>query len=254
MGTEPSIQNEKSSLSAPPIGPWIFVLTCVAVLIQLMLPTFFDSDTAYHLAVARLIRMEGVLHSFPSTPFSWMAEHYADKELLFHLLLVPLANLDPSWASRIAGAVLGTAILSTFFLILRSEGVSNPGLWTLLVLASSSAFIARFAMVRPHLLSLLLALTILWSAVRKRYFILSGAVLIFPLSYTAWHVPLALVGIAFLADLVQGKATPWRLLVIVVVALCVGISVHPNFPSNVRLFWIQNVEILFSTAWAGRAG
>ena len=81
-------------------GLWLIAIFFLVAGIQGMLPYFFDGDTGYHLAVARLTREHGVLHAFPWTPFSWMADHYADKELLFHFLLVPVASLDPSWHRR----------------------------------------------------------------------------------------------------------------------------------------------------------
>jgi len=91
---------------------WTAVFLVVAGLLHLMVPTFFDSDTAYHLAVARLTSEHGILHSFPWTPFSWLAEHYADKEFLFHVLLLPVAGLDPPTASRIAGSLLGATLMT----------------------------------------------------------------------------------------------------------------------------------------------
>jgi len=70
-----------------------------------------DADTAYHAAVGRLIREHGILHEFPWTPFSILAEHYGDKELLLHLLFVPLANVDYATAARIIGVFSGGLLL-----------------------------------------------------------------------------------------------------------------------------------------------
>ena len=96
-------------------GLWLAAIFVVVASIQGMLPYFFDGDTGYHLAVARLTHEYGILHAFPWTPFSWMADHYADKELLFHFFLVPLAGLEPSLAAQIAGTVLGAIILATLY-------------------------------------------------------------------------------------------------------------------------------------------
>jgi hypothetical protein len=233
---------------------WVAVFLLVASLLHLLIPAFFDSDTAYHLAVARLTREHGILHAFPWTPYSWLAEHYADKEFFFHLLLLPLAPLHPATASTIAGTFLGTALMTVLFLILRAEKVSRAGLWTLLTLVISGAYIARFAMVRPHLLSILLSLLLVWSAVRRRWFSIAAAAFLFPLGYTAWHLPLALVLVVIATESVSGRKIDWRVPALVAAAGLLGVLSHPNFPETVRLFWIQNFEILFKTAWAGRAG
>jgi hypothetical protein len=233
---------------------WTLVFVLVAGLLQVLIPSFFDGDTGYHLAVARLTREYGILHAFPWTPFSWLDANYADKEFVFHLLLVPLTALEPVTASRIAGTVLGALLLVTVFALLRVERVPNPGFWALLPLAASSAFVVRFAMVRPHLLSMVLALCITWAAVRRRPGWLAGAAFLYPLCYTAWHLPVILVGIVEGVRLLAERRIDWRMPVWTVAALAVGIVVHPNFPETAQLFWIQNAKVLFETAWSGVEG
>jgi hypothetical protein len=233
---------------------WLGVYVTLAGLLQLAMPTFFDADTGYHLAVARLTRTHGVLHSFPWTSFSWLEHHYVDKELLFHWLLVPLSGLDPTWAARIAGTALGAGLLGVMHALLRRERVDRAGLWVLLTLASSSAFIWRFALVRPHMLSIPLALLVLWAATRRSWGVLGTACLLFPLCYTAWHLPVALVLLAELARMAAGERPDWRPLGLSLAGVGIGVSVHPNFPENLAFFWIQNFGVLVSTAWAGLAG
>jgi len=233
---------------------WTLLFLALAGLLQLLIPAFFDGDTGYHLAVARLTREHGVLHAFPWTPFSWLAEHYADKELLFHWLLVPLAGLDPLTAARIAGTLLGGGLLLAVYALLRLEGVPAPGLWALLPLVASSAFVARFAMVRPHLLSVALVLVLTWAAARERRRLLAVSAFLFPLCYTAWHLPLVLVAIVESARFAAERRIDWRVPALTAAALGLGIAVHPNFPETARLFWIQNATILFGTAWSGAQG
>lgn len=243
----------------PPLGraqslAWAAVLAGVACLLQLMIPFIFDADTAYHLAVARLIRAHGVLHAFPWTSFSWLSDHYADKELAFHFLLAPLASLDPLTASRIAGAVLGGAVLVSIYAVLRLCRASQPELWSLAVLTSSSMFLVRFCMVRPHLLSLLLALWLTWAGARRRRALVFLACLAYPFCYVAWHLGLLLVIAAEVALAASGQGFRWRMPAWASLGLALGVAVHPNFPELLSLFWTQNVEILVRTAWANQPG
>ena len=124
---------------------WALCFLAVAGLVQLLTPVPWDADTAYHVAVSRLIARHGILHAFPWTPFSWLADHYADKELLFHLLLVPLAGLPWITAAKVAGTVAGAALLLALYLVLRKEGGPGAGLWALLPLGASASFLLRFA-------------------------------------------------------------------------------------------------------------
>lgn len=251
-GSEPPASRELSSSLSNAI--WVGVFLAIAGLLHLMIPGFFDGDTGYHIAIARLTRAHGILQSFPWTPYSWLDAHYADKELLFHALFVPLAGLPPVAASRIVGSLLGGLLLGVVFAILSRERVRGPGLWALAVLASSSAFVVRFAMVRPHLLSIPLALGITWAAARRKRILLLLCCAVYPLCYTAWHLPLALIACVELARWLSAREVDWRGVGLAILALGFGIVVHPNFPETAQLFFLQNARILFGTAWAGVQG
>jgi hypothetical protein len=233
---------------------WALVFVAVAGLLQLLTPVPWDADTAYHVAVSRLIARHGILHAFPWTPFSWLADHYADKELLFHLLMVPMAGLSWVTAAKVTGTVLGGALLLALYLVLRSEGVPRAGLWALLPLATSASFLLRFALVRPHVLAVALAIAAAWGANRRRLGTLAAASLLFPWCYVAWHTPLVLAAIAAAAQLAGGERPSWRPGAVAAAGIGVGLLLHPNFPNVVRFAWLVNVEILMRTAWAGRTG
>ena len=49
-------------------------------------------------------------------------------------------------------------------------------------------------------------------------------------------------------------AFEWRGIAAVAVATSAGVLVHPNFPANLELFWIQNFRILFEMSWAAKSG
>jgi hypothetical protein len=255
------------SMSEPPATPstsprggalalarWAALLTGVAALLQLLTPVPWDADTGYHVAVGKLIAEHGILEAFPWTPFSWLADHYADKELLFHLLLAPLSGLSWITAAKVAGTLLGGAALVALFLVLRAEGVPRPGLWALLPLAASGGFVLRFALVRPHLLSVALAIAVVWAAARARSAVLAVACLLYPWCYIAWHLPLVLVGLVELARALSGSRPEWRPLAVAAAGVAVGLAVHPNAANLVRFWWLVHVEILGRTAWAGRTG
>jgi hypothetical protein len=227
---------------------WPLAFLAVFTALQLTMPAPWDVDTGYHVAVTRLMREHGILREFPWTRFSWLADHYADKELLFHLALLPVAALPWITAARVVGAVLGAALLTTLWAILRAERVRHAGIWTLAALLSSSAFVFRAVLVRPHLLSVPLSLVVLWAAARRRLVLLGIAAALYPLCYTAFHVAVILVVIAEVASALAGRGFAWRPLAVAAAGLAVGIALHPNSANLLRLFWIVNVEIL-GGAW-----
>lgn len=237
----------------PPLA-WAAVFLLVAGLIQLFTPAPWDADTAYHVAVGRLLAEHGVLRAFPWTPFSWLAENYADKELLFHLLLAPLSSLDWITASKLAGAALGALVLLVTYLVLRAEGVARAGVWALVPLAASGAYAYRFALVRPHLLSIALALAVTWAALRGRTWLLLALCALYPWSYIAWHLPLVLVAVIEVARLAGGgrlRAAPWAA---ALAGVAIGVALHPNAANLLRFWWLVHVDILARTAWGARQG
>lgn len=209
----------------------------------------WDTDTAYHVAVGRLIRQHGILHAFPWTPFSWLADHYADKELLFHLLFVPLAGAGWITAAKVVGTVAGTALLLALYLVLRAERVPLAGLWALVPLLASDVFVFRFALVRPHLLSIALAAVVLWAASRERLGVLAGASAVYPWAYVALPLPLVLVALAEVARVASGRRPGWRAPAAALAGLAAGVALHPNGLNVVRLSWLVVVDVLLRGAW-----
>jgi len=226
----------------------------VAAALQLLAPAPLDPDTAYHVAVGRLLRDHGLLHAFPWTPFSFLARHYADKELLFHLMLAALARLPWITAARIAGTACGAAALAAFYAVLRAERVRWAALWALLPLAGSGAFAFRLALVRPHLLSLALAPIILWAAARRRLAILALSAAVYPWAHVSWHLPVALAALAELARAASGARPRWSPLAVTAGATAAGVPLHPDAANLVRVWWIVLREVLVQNAWgAGEA-
>lgn len=234
------------------LAPLLFLT--VALALQLWQPVPWDADTAYHFVVGKLISEHGFLKSFPWTPFSILSDTYADKELLFHLLFALLARLDWITASRAVGTLGGFAILTALWLWLKAEKVPRAWLWTLLPLAFSSSFAFRFALVRPHLFSIALALSITFLAWRRRILPLFALCLLYPLCYVGFPLALLIVGVVEAARLAGGGRVEWKTLVAALAGLSGGLLIHPNFPNILKIVWIQNVTILMDTAWASLPG
>ena len=163
---------------------WAAVYLFIAGVIQFYFVSVpWDEDTAYHVAVRHLIQLHGILHTFPWTPFSWLSNHYADKELLFHLLFVPLANLSWILAAKIVGMFLEAVMLFAIYFVLRQEKVRFAGLWALLPLITADISVFRFSLVRPQPMSITLALLFLWAVSRGRFVLLAVVSAIYPWSY-----------------------------------------------------------------------
>jgi hypothetical protein len=234
---------------------WITLFVGIACFIHFFIINApVDADSAYHAAVGRLIRQYGILHAFPWTPFSWLSDHYADKELLFHLLFVPFAGLDWILAAKIVGTLTGSALLFTMYAILRKEGVRFAGLWAIFPLVAADVFLWRFALVRPHLISIGLALVVLWAAANNRRVIVAIVSAIYPWAYVAWQLPIVLAAISGVAGVLSGRKWRWGIIAASLIGTILGIVLHPNAMNLLRFTWIQIVNVMIQTAWSSKKG
>src|SRR6187549_3775506 len=98
---------------------WLAAVLVLAVAAPLLLvfhtrhPLLYDTDSFYHLAVAREVAHHGVLHELPWLRLSALGAGFGDKELLFHWLLAPFAAADdPLAGGRAALAIFEAAVLA----------------------------------------------------------------------------------------------------------------------------------------------
>jgi hypothetical protein len=231
---------------------WLALFMAIAAALQVVTPFPVDGDTAYHFAVARLIARHGILHAFPWTEFSWLADHYADKELLFHLLFVPLQSLDLVAASRIVGTLGTSAMLYALYWVLDREGVRLAGLWAVLPLVACSIFLVRVVEVRPYVLAVALVIVMLRAAARQRLLVLALAALTFPWLYVAfWQLPLIVLACAETARLLAGKPLRWQPAAVLLSGILAGVALHPNSANLVGVSWINMTEMLVKNTWGG---
>lgn len=229
----------------------LFVL--VAAALQWNTGSPLDGDTAYHVAVGRLIARHGILHAFPWTPFSWLAEHYADKELAFHLALAAVAGLPWATAARAVGTIWCAGLLLALHLILRAEKVRLAWLWALLPLVASSLFLFRVTVVRPHVASVALAAAILWAAVRGRPLVVAALSALYPWFYVAWPLAIAMPVVAGAARALRRERPDWKPVAAAAVGLAIGVALHPNAANLFGFTRIQLVDVLVRGAWGREA-
>lgn len=245
---------KSSWLSGWQLPCWAAIYLLVAGVIQFYFVSVpWDADTAYHVVVGRLIQQHGFLHAFPWTPFSWLADHYADKELFLHLLFVPLAKMSWITAAKIIGTFLGAALLFALYFVLRAEKVRLAGMWALLPLIASDVFVFRFSLVRPHLMSIPLAFLFLWAAARRRLVLLSLVSAMYPWSYVAfWQLPLMLLFAVEMARYFSDQHVQWKPAIMALAGVILGWILHPNSSNLLKFNWIVMVDVLFKNAWQSK--
>jgi len=228
---------------------WLAAVLVLAVAAPLLLvfharhPLLYDTDSFYHLAVAREVAHHGVLHELPWLRLSALGAGFGDKELLFHWLLAPFAAAgDPLAGGRAALATFEAALLAA----LTALAWRAVGPWGLVVvpwlLLGSLELDWRLVRLRPELLSLLLLLAALAAAGSGRYRLLGALAAGYALAYTGFHALLAICWALFAWRGVTRRRWEWPLLLYPLLGTLVGVMAHPSFPHNLVVWKLQNVD------------
>jgi hypothetical protein len=232
---------------------WVgIVIAAVAVLgyftlLRLLAPNPWDYDEYFHVGLARELH-NGMPASFLWTPFSLAFERFADKELLFHILLMPFTGLPFEWAS-LAGAMLGQlVVVGAFAWVLWRLRVAHAPLYLLALTAMGTTFVSRMAMCRPHhgeigFSILFLGLLLLEAPPLA----LAAMTAVFGLFHASGWLPIAFATMWLLASHFDATAPVrrrWLDVAATGLGWVAGQCLHPAFPHNLRLLWIQNVTVL----------
>jgi hypothetical protein len=226
---------------------------------RLQAPQPWSYDEYYHLGLAREMRSHLRIESFRWTPFSIMYDHFADGEPLFHLLLLPVADL-PLQTAGVLGALLGQVFLvGSFAWALWSLRVPRPWWFVLALPALGTLFAQRLEMCRPHVW--LIGFTVLAAAllVKRRWKALFVVCALFGLAHTAgWiAIPLAILwslcGLLIPAGAEEPgeRRVPWQPIAAAAGGWLLGQLGHPEVPENFRLIAISNFVIPFQATAAG---
>lgn len=196
------------------------------------------SDGFFHIVQAARI----TTNSMPWMPLSVFADGWVDHQLMFHVLLAPLAWLLP-WviAAKVAAVLLGAAGLTVLSLALRRQGAPLPFLFALLPVAVSWHFLVRLEMPRAQGLSLALMLGCVIALLEGRARVLFTLCWLYAWTY---QVALLVLPIALLHALVSrlpiGVEPPrraWAGPAAAAAGLAAGFVVHPHSPGTLTFLW-----------------
>lgn len=213
------------------------------------LPVFYDADAYYHLAVARLYVTHGFTNSLEWARFSVLRDGFGDKDFLFHVFLMPfVARGDPHLGGVLAlAALVALNVTVVGWLAARAMGSWGLAIGPLLLLTATD-FSLRMIRLRPELLSLALLLLAIRCAASGRWVTLAVVSGLYALSHTGFHMVLVLiVGFALYEAVTTGRVA-WRAAAWCALGIAAGLLVHPGFPSNVRIWFVQNVTFFTQNA------
>jgi hypothetical protein len=229
-------------------------------------------DEYFHLGMAREMRVHFPVRQFPWTPFSLMSDEFADGVPLFHAALVPLAGLPIEAAGLVAVIVGQVFVVVCLGVALWRLRVRQAWVYLLAMTTLGSLVAMRLDMCRPQLLLIGFSLLCMGLLVTEaRGWVLGIVCAVFALSHAgawiamfyaaawgaaAWLTPAGAARGRREApppDAGRARRFLWRPLAWVAAGWLAGQFLHPNFPHNLRLMAMVNLEVPFEASPAGNA-
>jgi len=201
-----------------------------------------DSDSYFHLALARLCAHDGFVKGLEWTRFSVFAKSLGDKEVLFHVFLMPFSTLLPGEVGgRVALALISAAIAT----LLARAGLATCGrgglLLPLVAFVGSPFFYGRVIRLRPELFGLILIIVGLELLARRKRAALAIASAAFALTYVVSQLLTVLVLLVCAWWWIRGRERDWKSPLASLFGTLVGIVAHPHFPDNLVIWRIHNI-------------
>ena len=210
-------------------------------------PNIPDPDSFYHLRHSEILRRTSWSDTgFPWAYYSAIRTHSADLWYGFHLLLIPFTFGGGTVIGiKIAGVFLTSLLLAAYYLAAKRQKFIFPAFWPFLFLLAVPNVLFQLLMVRPHMVSLALAvllLSFLSFGKLLAVFSVSAAITFFHLNFF-WIGP----GIAlavFFASLIY-KDFEIKKVLAVALGTAGGALLRPEPISALKLAYIQVVKLLF---------
>lgn len=229
-----------SSRRVESMVPGLFFVYVILIfgLTAILQDGLFERDGYYHARLSQMVPVRLLDREFPWTQLSTWREHFCDKEFLYHVAMMPFAQLgdQPIFGARLFSCLLSLTVLLVLYGVLRIQRCPWPLLFVFLPLAAGGLFIARLGMIRSHVLSMALLLFGMHLLLRGRWRSLCVLGFVYAWSYTMPFV-LLMTAIPFTIGVwLMGGGMNWKMPVAAGAGSAIGLLLHPYFPETIESF------------------
>lgn len=238
---------------------------CAAVLLagivllaaaQFSVPTLFGADGYLHIRMASFLRESGIHYDFHWARFSIFSGRFADKDFLYHAAMIPFTFFENIFFGAKIAAVAGAAALFIgFYLMIRKYCLPEiiPGFLAMFLL--SSGFLQALSRPRPMVVMILLTLIFIHLVIRRAHRGLFMISAVYALTHVSSPLLVVFVLIAEAVRRVSEGLFDGRSVAAVFLGVLTGFLLHPNFPNNFLVFYLNGVLVpLFALKWGLELG
>jgi len=206
-----------------------------------------SDDPYYHAKHALLIEQSGEINLVePWLEFHFLNFAPADYWWGFHLGMAIFIHWFGLFLGvEIFASILATLVFLIFYLILNELRVKYPLAWLSFLFFSSTAFIYRLLLERPHLLAIMVLPLAFLLLVKKKNFWLFILSLFYALSYVLAPLIVLQTLIYLAVDAYASKRVDLRPLIASIAGILAGVIIHPNSLNYLYGMFTQNWLVLF---------
>ncbi|MBN3037972.1 MAG: hypothetical protein JW869_00985 [Candidatus Omnitrophica bacterium] len=222
-----------------------FLVGVVAIIFtQFATPTLYGTDSYLHIRMAELIKNSGPLNEFHWAKFSVFSKYFADKEFLYHVILIPFTLApDIFFGAKLASCFFGVLFLFIFFFLLRKYvSTSLIPIFILAVLFSAN-FLCSLSITRPMTLAISLSLLAAYFLIEKRLWAIGIITVIYCLSHVSGPYILFYALATETVRYIAKREFYSKSLIVVSFSILLAYLIHPNFPNNFLAFYLNGVLI-----------
>ncbi len=227
------------------------------IIVQFWTPTLFGADGYLHIRMAEFIKDYGLKYDFHWARYSTFARNFADKDLLYHILLIPFVKFSSNifFGAKLSATLFSILFLILFFIILKRYCIRPLIPLFLLALLISDRFFYLFCWPRQMIIVVALTILGIHFLIEEKY----RPVFIITFAYCLAHVSGPYMFLyAILTELTRflnaGKFN-LKSLGIVGTAITIAYLVHPNFPNNILVFYLNSIMVpVYSVKWGLELG
>jgi hypothetical protein len=219
---------------------------------QFSTPTLYDADGYLHIRMAEFLKELGPRYNFHWARFSTFNGNFSDKDFLYHVFLIPFTFFkDIFFGVKIAAFIFSCSLFLAFYLILKRYSDKPVLPFFLLSFFFSSLFLQTISSPRPLTIVILLTLLALHLLMQKRH----KWVFLIAIFYALIHVTSPLIiCYAVIIELVRyfdRKEIYPKNILYAFLGVLAGFLVHPNFPNNFIVFYLNSILVPIYTIKTG---
>lgn len=214
------------------------------------MPTFYEGDEYYHLALSGFLKDMGPRYDFHWAKFSTFRDNFSDKDFLFHLLIVPFLNLSGNLAldGKYAVIFFNILFILAYVLILRKYAPPFLSACVLLLLFANFGFMLYFTRLRPATLANILAISTVYFLIEKKWIKVFFVSLLYALTHISF---LAVIVFALGCETIRyiyDRKFFARNVYGALIGVILGCILHPNNPNNWFSIHLNAVLVPFYTS------